>query len=74
MTIPQEVRDELDQTAAWWNREYAKAHDAAFQRAPFNPARHEGHNVIEEHYFGGRIETYCTTCPTEYEPRTKEDQ
>ena len=67
--IPTEVRDELDGSMRWWDRQFAALHASAFVAKPFVEDEHLGHSWIEERYFGGRVERHCTDCPTVWVPR-----
>lgn len=70
-TIPPEVRDELDQTPQWWNREYRKLLSETYVNAPFAPEEHEGHDIITVDTYGGRRTQFCAQCPTVLVPRDK---
>ncbi len=67
-TIPPEVRDELDQTPQWWEREYRKLLSETYVNAP---EEHEGHEVIRMDTYGGRRREVCTQCPDVLIPRDK---
>lgn len=68
--MPQYIRDELDQTPAWWDRAYRELKAKAFPPHPFDPAEHEGHDLIEiRNYSSTVIVTQCTACPPEWDSR-----
>jgi hypothetical protein len=60
---PTAILDELHQTSKWWDREFEALNRAAFPPKPFNPAEHEGHNLIEVMTFGGSVvHRSCNDC------------
>lgn len=68
--IPQPIRDELDQAPAWWDRQYRALVNATFKHEPFNPADHDGHDLVEHRTLtGGIVRVYCTACPTRLIPK-----
>ena len=67
--IPPEVRGELDQTPAWWDRQYRALVDAAFEAVPFNPDEHDGHNIITISSYAGPVRVMCAECPTRLVPK-----
>lgn len=71
VTIPDAMRDELDQTPAWWSRQYRNLLARTFRPVSFDPSTHEGHDVIEDHLLNGTVITMCAQCPQEYEPIPK---
>lgn len=67
--IPADIRDELDQTPAWWDRQYRALLAETFTEVPFDPAEHEGHDLLEERTFTSPPRLFCTECPTRYTPK-----
>jgi hypothetical protein len=62
-TIPADIRAELDQTPEWWDRKYRELKRAAFPPKPFDPADHDGHDIVEVMTFGaGVVARYCAQC------------
>ena len=61
--ISPELRAELDQTSAWWTREYDTLVRKCFPPKPFDPLEHEGHDLIEIRAYGSAtVRTFCTQC------------
>jgi len=48
---------------------YRAAIAEAFEPAPFDPAEHDGHNLISAATYGNRDATMCAECPTRLIPR-----
>lgn len=69
LTIPVAVRAELDVTPEWWDGLYRAAIAAAFKTAPFEPADHDGHELIEVRTYTGPAQTLCAQCPPRLIPR-----
>lgn len=68
--IPPEVRDELEQSFEWWDREYRRLFGEAFEEVPFDPAQHRDCDTYEVLTFTGTaVLTGCADCPTAYRPR-----
>lgn len=64
------IRDELDQTPAWWDRQYSGLVARTFYTAPFDPAAHEGHDVVEVRNWTGAVVVHlCGQCPTVLVPQ-----
>jgi hypothetical protein len=60
------VRQELDQSPEWWDREYRALMRQVFPPKPFDPAEHEGHCIVEDRTLGGVVLFQaCTECPSE---------
>lgn len=63
MTISSEVRAELDQSPAWWDREYRALVRKTHPRKPFAPEDHEGHDLVMFGTYGSTtVTTVCTQC------------
>ncbi|GAA5198646.1 hypothetical protein GCM10025773_12100 [Microbacterium jejuense] len=61
--IPTPVRQEMDRTPEWWDREYRALVRRVFPPKPFNHAEHEGHNIVEDITYGGRVtHRACIDC------------
>ena len=67
--ITEEMREELDQSMRWWDREYHRLVKAAFTEAPFNPDEHVGHRLIEVVKYTGGGRTFCAECQPRLVPR-----
>lgn len=64
MTVPADIRAELDQTPAWWERVYVSLVRSNFPPKPFDPAEHVGHDIVEVHtYASATVRRFCTECP-----------
>lgn len=60
--IPAHIRDELDQTPAWWDREF---NALVKKQIPRDWASHQGHELADPITFyasGYEIERYCLDC------------
>lgn len=68
-SLPAAVRAELDQTLEWWDGLYRAAIAAAFETAPFEPAAHDGHDLIEVRTYTGPAQTLCAQCPPRLIPK-----
>ncbi|SDG22286.1 hypothetical protein [Microbacterium sp. 77mftsu3.1] len=71
-SIPVPIRAELDQTPAWWEREYRSLVARTFEHAPFVEAEHVGHLVATLQDFMGPTTTICTQCPARLIPIRKD--
>lgn len=61
--IPADIRAEIDQTPEWWDREWGELNRRCFPPKPFDPAEHEGHDLIEIVAYGRRVvRVICTEC------------
>lgn len=69
VSIPPAIRAELDQTPEWWENQYASLLATTFAPAPFDPAEHEGHAVVELNTYSDRTPNLvCTQCPARLVP------
>lgn len=60
--IPAHIRAELDQTPAWWDRQYRAL---VAKHIPRDYASHDGHDIEEPIQFwggGNASEPYCIDC------------
>lgn len=61
------LRAELDQTPAWWDREFARL---SRKSLPRDTASHAGHSLEETFTYGSTtVRRICTTCGIELAPR-----
>lgn len=68
--IAKAIRDEINQTPEWWDREFRRLTRETFRPKPFDITEHEGHEIAEESTFTNpHAFQYCLECSTEYEPR-----
>lgn len=61
-----DIRAEIEQTPEWWDREYRKLNLHAFPPKPFDPAEHEGHEIVTwMAYDNTTVLRTCTECGTD---------
>lgn len=62
--LPDEIRAELEQTPSWWLRQFHTLVAQTFDRAPFDAAAHEGHQLIDVTTYADREPQFeCADCP-----------
>lgn len=61
--IVADLRAELDQTPAWWDRQYEVLVRRCFPPKPFDLAEHIGHEVMTIDTFdGSAVRGWCADC------------
>lgn len=61
--LPVQLREELEQSQAWWMREYRALVAKHFPPKPFDPAEHDGHDLITDMSLTGPVGYSCAECP-----------
>lgn len=67
--LKRDIREELNQSAAWWKREYGKAITEHYVQKPFNPDEHDGHELIDLSTYMHGTRSICAECAPEYIPK-----
>lgn len=66
--MPPSISDELEQNQRWWEREYEALKQQCFPPKPFDPAEHDGHELIHVGTYTTEPTIICAQCrePKDY--------